>query len=157
MTFARNALTIKHSDGFGLEFKTLDALRGVSKEPLDLEVGVAKLWQGARTECEFAKRSVVKPFDWTYSSDYQGSLIAADSIKKLVVCPTDERIDIEKLRPPADVNEARFAILYSDNVDLFEDELADHGIAQTSVKIVSVTLIVVPNQHVNRTFRFSAS
>lgn len=131
MTFARNYLSITHRDGFGLEFNALDALRRVSKEPLDLEVGVAKAWQGARSDCQFAKRNVVKPWDWTYSSDFQGNLLPADGqSKQLVVSETTERIDIEKLK-------RKDEILYYEDVDLYEDELADHGVAHLSVKIVS--------------------
>jgi type 2A phosphatase activator TIP41 len=96
----------------------------------DMKVGVADAWQGSRTDCEFSKR-ILKPFDWTYCTDYHGTLIPEDenrSHERLQIEETDQKIDMDKLKQKDE-------ILYYENVDLFEDELADHGIAQFSAKI----------------------
>lgn len=45
--------------------------------------------------------------------------------------PTSERVNIDKLK-------VKEKILFYEEVMLFEDELADNGTAQLSVKIVSI-------------------
>lgn len=45
------------------------------------------------------------------------------------VNPTDLRIDMEKLKQKEN-------ILFFDEVHLYEDELADHGCASCSIKVV---------------------
>ena len=67
---------------------------------------------------------MVKPFDWSYSTDYKGT-VAGD-------CPRFEKattvIPIELLKRPD-------PILFFDNVDLYEDELADNGASVLSCKV----------------------
>lgn len=65
-----------------------------------------------------------KSFDWTFSTDYQGTL--SDNI---VVEATDENINYELLKQ-------KEQILFYHDLTLFEDELHDHGISKLSVKIV---------------------
>jgi type 2A phosphatase activator TIP41 len=72
----------------------------------------------------------VKPFDWTFTTDYKGTLTGG-----FAVTPTDTRIDIEKLRQ-------REKILFYHDLSLFEDELHDNGTAVCSVKIVSNKCII---------------
>lgn len=67
----------------------------------------------------------VKPFDWTFSTDYTGTLLG-----DFKVVSTEERIDMEKLRQ-------KERILFYEDITLFEDELHDNGIAVLSVKVVS--------------------
>lgn len=67
----------------------------------------------------------LKPFDWTFSTDYQGSIN-----EKIIVEKTDLKIDRFKLM-------VKENILFYADITLFEDELHDHGISQLSVKIVS--------------------
>lgn len=136
MTFAKNVLRVVHEKNFGFQFTCLDALKLVKKlKPgEDMKVGVADAWQGARTDCEFSKR-ILKPFDWTFCTDYHGTLLPEDSEsehsdERFQIVDTDERIDMDKLKKKDE-------ILFYENIDLFEDELADHGIAQFSAKIVS--------------------
>lgn len=69
-------------------------------------------------------KEIVKPFDWSYSTDYTGTL-----------CPnappfeeTTKHIPIELLKRPD-------PILFFDEVVLYEDELADNGITMLSCKI----------------------
>lgn len=47
------------------------------------------------------------------------------------ISPTSERVNIDKLK-------VKEKILFYEEVMLFEDELADNGTAQLSVKIVSI-------------------
>ena len=70
--------------------------------------------------------SVSHPFDWTFSTDYQGTLLGH---RPLSPQPTDCRIDMEKLKQ-------REKIMFYEDILLFEDELADHGCAICNVKVV---------------------
>ena len=69
-------------------------------------------------------KEVVKPFDWSYSTDYKGTL----SPNAQPFEQTTEQIPIELLKRPD-------PILFFDEVVLYEDELADNGIAMLSCKI----------------------
>nr|XP_036874745.1 TIP41-like protein [Manis javanica] len=71
-------------------------------------------------------KEVIKPHDWTYTTDYKGTLLG-ESLK-LKVVPTTDHIDTEKLK-------AREPIKFFEEVLLFEDELHDHGVSSLSVKI----------------------
>jgi len=69
-----------------------------------------------------------KPFDWTYSTSYTGSLIPSPT-HLWQTSPGHLEIDIPMLKRPD-------PILFYDEVVLYEDELADNGIAQLVVKVV---------------------
>jgi len=173
MLFNENLLRLEHSSGVGIEFNALDALKLIEETKDPLQVAVADGWQSARADFPFAK-SVVRPFDWTFTTNYRGTLInvnrrkrkpaqqrsepdsssdsmssmdneegklvmdttaknkkaqqQVDSQSCLVVEETDERIDVNKLK-------VREEILFYDDITLYEDELADHGTAQYSVKV----------------------
>ena len=93
-----------------------------------------------------------KPFDWTYTTSYKGTLsstadvsfqVSKVPIKSLCwwricveVCETEKRIDYEKLK-------TQERIAFYNEVILFEDELADNGVAILSVKIVSSLLCIL--------------
>uniref|UniRef100_A0A8C2N329 TIP41-like protein n=1 Tax=Cricetulus griseus TaxID=10029 RepID=A0A8C2N329_CRIGR len=113
MMFGDNILRIQH-----------DALRCVNNYQGMLKVACAEEWQESRTEGEHSK--VLKPYDWTYTTDYKGPLLG-ESLK-LKVVPTTDHIDTEKLK-------AREQITFFEEVLLFEDELYDHGVSSLSVKI----------------------
>ena len=49
--------------------------------------------------------------------------------------PTEERIDVEKLK-------VREQIMFYEEITLFEDELADHGCAMLTAKMVRIYLII---------------
>ena len=129
MTFANNLLRIQHKNGFGLEFKALDALLEVKDRCLGTVISVTEDWLKARQDCDYAKQ-IKNNFDWTYSTFYSGHLTSKDDQNKLIVEPTDESIDLDKLRLKED-------ILFYEMIDLFEDELADNGVAKLDLKIVS--------------------
>lgn len=129
MTFARNKLQVLHNKGYGLEFSCLDALKTVNAtDQADcLKVSAAGPWQEARSECAFAKK-IVKNYDWTYKPIYDGKLISSSDGNEMIIEETKQEIDMERLK-------AKDEIKYFESLDLFEDELADHGIAQFNVKI----------------------
>ncbi|XP_061660119.1 TIP41-like protein [Syngnathoides biaculeatus] len=124
MLFGDNVLRIQHSDGFGIEFNAIDALKRINKLDDTVQVACAQQWQESRISehCQ----EVVKPYDWTFTTDYKGTLIGEEL--QIKVSETTERINLEKLR-------AREQIVFFDEVLLFEDELHDHGVSMISVKI----------------------
>ena len=69
-------------------------------------------------------KEVIKPFDWSYTTDYKGSLAPGAAN----FSPTSTRIPVELLKRPDPIN-------FFDEVMLYEDELADNGIAMLSCKI----------------------
>lgn len=164
MVFNNNVLRLEHFSGVGLEFSALDALKMVEDVKDPLQVAVAGGWQSARADFPFA-RKIVKPFDWTFTTPYRGTLLHGKSKAKSEIVPksstersvegvgpnsdkdrpnaepgangpdtclevetTEERIDVNKLK-------VREEILFYDDITLYEDELADHGSAQYSVKV----------------------
>lgn len=70
-------------------------------------------------------------YDWTFTTPYRGTLVptGASDIKVSKSCC---EIDRDALRRPE-------RILYFDELILYEDELADHGISILSVKIACYT------------------
>uniref|UniRef100_H3D9R6 TIP41-like protein n=2 Tax=Tetraodon nigroviridis TaxID=99883 RepID=H3D9R6_TETNG len=125
MLFGDNVLRIIHADGYGIEFNAIDALKIVNKMEHTVKVACAQEWQESRMDSEHSKE-VLKPYDWTYTTDYRGTLIGEDP--QIQVTKTTERIDLERLK-------AREQIMFFDEVLLFEDELHDHGVSMLSVKI----------------------
>ncbi|XP_077314453.1 TIP41-like protein [Lithobates pipiens] len=125
MMFGDNVLRIQHSSGFGIEFNAKDALLRVNKKQGAVRVACAEEWQESRSDNEHSKE-IVKPYDWTYTTDYKGTLLGNDL--KFNVVTTTERIDTEKLK-------TREQIMFFEEVLLFEDELHDHGVSGLSVKI----------------------
>lgn len=67
---------------------------------------------------------VVKPFDWSYSTDYKGTLRSPSPPFEASTKP----IPLELLKRPD-------PILFFDEVILYEDEMADNGITMYSCKI----------------------
>ncbi|XP_021924422.1 TIP41-like protein [Zootermopsis nevadensis] len=121
MVFANNSLQLMHTSGCNIEFNALDALKRVCNGKLGLKIACADAWKESRMES--GHMDEVKPFDWTFTTDYKGTLTGG-----FAVTPTDSRIDVEKLRQ-------REKILFYHDLLLFEDELHDNGTAVCSVKI----------------------
>lgn len=71
---------------------------------------------------------MVKPFDWSYSTDYKGTTHAPLDYAWQPTNSSTDPIRLDLLSRPD-------PILFFDDVILYEDELADNGIAMFSVKI----------------------
>jgi type 2A phosphatase activator TIP41 len=69
---------------------------------------------------------VVKPFDWSYTTDYKGTITKGKPFK--VQKENAEPIPIELLKRPD-------PILFFEEVVLFESELDDNGISVLSCKL----------------------
>ena len=65
----------------------------------------------------------MKPFDWSYSTSYKGSTSSQPAFEE-----TSQHIPVELLKRPDPIR-------FFDEVMLYEDELADNGIAMLSCKI----------------------
>lgn len=126
MIFANNVLCLQHDEGFGVKFNALDALKTVNAHTDPLKVAVSQAWLDARAGSEHIKE-VVKPFDWTFTTNYQGTLLSSDE-KQFTVEETKEEIDNERLK-------VREKIHFYEDIFLFEDELSDNGTSMLNVKI----------------------
>lgn len=125
MIFGDNYIAIEHSaSGWGITFNAFDALDRVDKRgEKRLKVAYSKEWQQSREDTHDIKE-VVKPFDWSYTTDYKGTLSATSP----PFHPSFTPIPVELLKQPD-------PILFFDDVVLYEDELADNGIAMLNCKV----------------------
>lgn len=125
MIFGDNLVSIDHENGWGIQFNTYDALDGVDKTGGSmLQVAHSREWQSTREKKHEGITEVVKPFDWSYSTDYKGTLRSPSPPFE----NTTTQIPLELLKRPD-------PILFFDEVILYEDEMADNGITMYSCKI----------------------
>ncbi|KAF1925207.1 TIP41-domain-containing protein [Didymella exigua CBS 183.55] len=127
MIFGDNLARIEHAaSGWFIEFNALDALDRVDKTGARmLQVACSAEWQQNRQKQFEDIKDVVRPFDWSYTTDYRGTTPAAPAP---VLRPTAEPIPLALLRRPDPIR-------FFDEVVLYEDELADNGIAMLSCKV----------------------
>ncbi|KAM0346871.1 hypothetical protein ACHAPU_005211 [Fusarium lateritium] len=127
MIFGDNVVAIEHvPSGWSLNFNTPDALDAVDKTDRHmLKVAYARDWESTREGTTQGIKEVVKPYDWSYSTVYTGTV---DPSAKQQFAPTDKQIPIELLK-------RRDPILFFDEVMLYESELDDNGISIFSVKV----------------------
>ncbi|XP_063989529.1 TIP41-like protein [Diachasmimorpha longicaudata] len=122
MVFPNNILYLKHQNGAKIQFNALDALKRVSNGKINIQLACAESWKESRADCKEYLEEKVKPFDWTFTTDYTGTM------EDVTIEETKERIDMEKLK-------RKEKILFYHELTLFEDELHDNGIGSLSVKI----------------------
>lgn len=125
MIFGDNLVRIEHvPSDWSIEFNAFDALDRVDKTGDKMfKVSYSKEWQQNRQKQFEDIKEVVKPFDWSYSTDYKGTTPAEPPFQQ-----TDSPIPLELLKRPDPIH-------FFDEVMLYEDELADNGIAMLSCKI----------------------
>ncbi|KAB8232347.1 hypothetical protein ETB97_011079 [Aspergillus alliaceus] len=126
MIFGDNIVTVKHENSnWTITFNAFDALDRVDKTGASmLKVAYSKEWQRSREKTHEGIKDVVKPFDWSYTTDYTGTVQSNSRSFE----PTTKPIPLELLKRPD-------PILFFDEVILYEDELADNGITMLSCKI----------------------
>ncbi|KAH6897031.1 TIP41-like family-domain-containing protein [Thelonectria olida] len=129
MIFGNNLVSITHApSGWSLAFTTPDALDAVDKTDKHmLKVAYARDWESTRESTTQGIKEVVKPYDWSYSTLYAGTL-GADVASEKQFQPSETPIPIELLK-------RRDPILFFDDVMLYESELDDNGISMFSVKV----------------------
>ncbi|CCI50310.1 unnamed protein product [Albugo candida] len=140
MVFGGNQLMFFHvPSGLCYNFLAVDALKCVhfaaqkskNETQKQLKVAIAK----QRSTNDQVKELDI-PYDWTYTTEYRGTLSKLASSngvfnrtdQQVQIEATKERIDMDKLKE-------REPILWFDDVNLYEDELHDHGISIMNVKV----------------------
>lgn len=150
MIFGKNSVRLVHDPTGGvIEFNTLDALDSLANKA-DFKVAYYKEWLSTRPKAQSSEDGshlvqsdmnlassqpspselerlsldleLVKPYDWTYSTNYKGTISEAEFIE------SDEEIPIDRLL-------RQDPILFFDESVLFEDELGDNGITILSTKV----------------------
>eukprot|EP00088_Acartia_fossae_P069355 TRINITY_DN9033_c0_g1_i1.p1 TRINITY_DN9033_c0_g1~~TRINITY_DN9033_c0_g1_i1.p1 ORF type:complete len:280 (+),score=66.93 TRINITY_DN9033_c0_g1_i1:127-966(+) len=126
MLFLHNQLQLNHKDGLSIRLLAVPALERVDATRDLIHVAASKEWMESRqNENTAGHLKVVHPYDWTFSTDYSGTI---SHQKELRMEETTEKIDYEKLK----IEET---ILFYDEVILYEDELDDNGCTKLSTKI----------------------
>ncbi|CAO3653636.1 unnamed protein product [Cunninghamella echinulata] len=69
-------------------------------------------------------KDIIKPYDWTYSTDYKGTTDFKDDWEKV----EDPVINVDRLKQKEPI------LFYDENI-LYEDELADNGTAMLSLRM----------------------
>jgi len=109
-----------------IEFNAFDALDLVDKtDEKMLKVAYSNTWSKSREETHKDIKEVIKPFDWSYTTDYKGS-VTSSSGKDFT--PSTTPIPLELLKRPD-------PILFFEEVILYESELDDNGISMLSCKV----------------------
>lgn len=141
MIFGNSSIRLQNDKtGACIEFNGLDALETLD-EVSDLRVSYHKEWLDSRRLSPAAPQKApesrerpakdlgeltslesVKPYDWTYSTAYKGTVRLAKFV------PAAGELPLAKLLRPD-------PILFFDELVLFEDELGDNGISMLSTKI----------------------
>ncbi|KAK0085564.1 hypothetical protein PV325_004873 [Microctonus aethiopoides] len=126
MVFPNNILSLEHETGAKIEFNALDALKRVSNGKINIRLPIANEWRESRADCKEFLEEKVKPFDWTFTTDYMGT------ISGFHVEETEDRINFDLLT-------RRGGISFYQDLTLYEDEVHDRGVASLSVKIRVMT------------------
>ena len=82
MIFGENAVEVRHAaSGWAVRFDAADALDAVDKTGRGmLQVAHAREWAGSRaSSAAGAAAGVVRPFDWSYSTSYRGTVVIPSS------------------------------------------------------------------------------
>ncbi|KAJ2664170.1 Tap42 interacting protein [Coemansia sp. RSA 1200] len=127
MIFGDNYLRIHHAaSGCTIELTALDGLRQVDTGPdsaKSVQVSIAQNWTESSRRSRGDITDVIKPFDWTFSTKYRGSVSSGLSFGA-----SDSGIDYAKLM-------VRETILFYDENVLYEDDLGDNGTSQLAYKV----------------------
>ncbi|KAI9734292.1 MAG: hypothetical protein M1834_002396 [Cirrosporium novae-zelandiae] len=132
MIFGDNQLTIQHKNGWGMTFNSFDALDSVDKtgEKM-LQVAHSEDWKKSRETTHEGISKVVKPFDWSYTSDYKGTMLS--EVPRFITY--DALNDSTAPKIPTHLLSNNDTIRFFHEVPLYEDELADNGMSMLSVKV----------------------
>lgn len=138
MVFGNNVLEVIHkSSKWTLRFDPVEALdlvdKSYNKKTKILQVAHSDTWKASKIkhkletptapgQIDYDVNRVHKPFDWTYTTNYQGSITPYNA------APTEEGIPYNELKKPE-------PILFFDEIQLYEDELGDFGLTTYTVKI----------------------
>ncbi|KAG4027946.1 hypothetical protein MFRU_025g00130 [Monilinia fructicola] len=126
MIFGDNMVAIEHLEsGWRMEFNAYDALDLVDKTDKNmLKVAYSKEWSSSREKTHEGIKEIVKPFDWSYTTDYKGTVTNGKSF----ALDNSDPIPIALLK-------RQDPILFFEEVVLYESELDDNGISVFSCKL----------------------
>ncbi|PFH58985.1 hypothetical protein XA68_12961 [Ophiocordyceps unilateralis] len=127
MIFGDNLVELQHlPSGWTISFNTPDALDAVDKTAEHvLKVAYARDWESSREGTTSKIKDAVKPYDWSYSTTYRGTVACGGAA---ALQTTNKQIPIELLK-------RRDPMLFFDEVLLYESELDDNGISVYSAKL----------------------
>ncbi len=127
-----NSLELKHeASGVIFSFRAEDALRAWRAHQLAaVHVAASEQWTESRKSEMEAHHAKQLEYDWTFTTDYSGTLISSSNIggKQLGWEATSDQMDRTLLTN-------RDPILFFDEIILYESELEDNGLSTLSVKI----------------------
>ncbi|KAJ3942367.1 Tap42 interacting protein [Colletotrichum fioriniae] len=146
MIFGDNLVSVSHvPTGWSIAFNAYDALDAVDKtDKKMLQVAYARDWSSSREKTSAGIKEVVKPYDWSYSTEYRGTLEepgAGSATGTGAGAQQEEGGNKNKLEEtttrmiPLELLKRRDPILFFDDVVLFESELDDNGISIVSAKV----------------------
>ncbi|KAG1448736.1 hypothetical protein G6F56_008859 [Rhizopus delemar] len=124
MVFGNNCVSIEN-ERFKTTFGAYDALSKVDTSCTsseNLKVAYADEWSRKSAINHTDVKDVVKPYDWSYTTDYRGTCSAEFESSDVSM------INIERLKKPEKI------LFYDENI-LYEDELADNGTAMLTVRL----------------------
>ncbi|KAL7269939.1 Tap42 interacting protein [Rhizina undulata] len=132
MIFGHNSVSVEHeASGWKMSFNAEDALQTVDKTgETMLQVAYSENWQKMRERVHEDIKEIVRPFDWSYTTSYKGTIHEPEGITEEAKIKPDlfAQLPYKALKQPD-------PILMFDDVMLYEDELADNGISILSVKV----------------------
>eukprot|EP00892_Ulva_mutabilis_P009846 jgi/Ulvmu1/7233/UM035_0020.1 len=130
MCFGANKLVVEHQQsGTRIEFHALGALAAwVSHPPQPIRLKLAEKWSEMNASEILHSNAVVLDYDWTFTSEYAGSITYGNSADGTCFVGTDDRIDRSLLLE-------RAPILFSAEVPLYESEMDDNGVSSCTVKV----------------------
>ncbi|KAJ3283818.1 hypothetical protein HK104_010217 [Borealophlyctis nickersoniae] len=142
MLFGNNHLTVMHEEsGVGVTFLALEALKKVDASPgaaEGIKVACSEHWTKKSNAAHTTIKDIIKPYDWTYTTDYRGTVVSSSSssssssddaaTSEVAFEPSTQGIDLDRLR-------LQEPILFYDELCLFEDELADNGTAMLTARV----------------------
>ncbi|KAI8645331.1 TIP41-like family-domain-containing protein [Parasitella parasitica] len=125
MVFGNNHVIVKYG-GFEIVFGAYDALALVdtsSTSSEKIKVAYSEEWTRKSSVNHTDVKDVVKPYDWTYTTDYRGK------------ANTDMEINDGASLVNVDLLRQQDPILFYDQNILYEDELADNGTAMLTIRL----------------------
>lgn len=93
MIFGDNLVAVTHEPtGWAIEFNAHDALDLVDKTDKNmLQVAYARSWSASREQTSAGIKEVVKPYDWSYTTAYRGTVSTPGAGKKYKITSSTER------------------------------------------------------------------
>ncbi|CAO3646063.1 unnamed protein product [Mucor hiemalis] len=125
MVFGNNYVQVEKGD-FKLVFGAYDALKIVdtsSTSSEKIKVAYSEEWTRKSAANHTEVKDVVKPYDWTYTTDYKGTTEAQFELND-----KESMVNVEKLKKQEPI------LFYDENI-LYEDELADNGTAMLFIRL----------------------